>query len=298
MLLSMTGQGEARASYETAEVSVEVRTVNSRYLKVIVRANEGFAALESRVEEKVRHSIRRGTVQLNVRCVLIGRMDYELNLDRIRSYRDQLLSLSESSDSPDHVPNASEIPWGSILALPGIVDEPRLDQDVEQDWSMISPVLQEALTRLDEMRRREGEAMRLDLSSNIDAIAEQLEAVKKRAPEVVASYQKRIVERLNSLLLAQSVELEAADVVREVGIFSERCDVSEEIVRIDSHLAQYRAILEEPTSNGRKLDFLTQELHREVNTIGSKANDADLSRHVVEMKTLIERMREMIQNVE
>lgn len=292
MLLSMTGQGEARATYDTAEVSIELRTVNSRFLKVSVRTNEGFAALESRVEEKVRQSIRRGTVQLNVRCALIGRIDYEVNLDRVRAYRDQLVSLSDGSGT------AFDVPWGAILVLPGVVDEPRQVQDIEQNWAMVAPVLDEALERLDEMRRREGEAMRLDFSSNIDAIAVELEAVRKRAPEVVTNYQKRIVERLNALLEGYSFELEPTDVVREVGIFSERCDISEEIVRLDSHLEQYRAIIDEPQSNGRKLDFLTQELHREVNTIGSKANDGELSRHVVEMKTLIERMREMIQNVE
>jgi uncharacterized protein (TIGR00255 family) len=300
MLLSMTGQGEARASYEAAEVSIEMRTVNSRFLKVSVRTNEGLAALESRIEETIRQSVRRGTVQLNLRMAFIGRNDYELNLERVQAYRDQLVSLAamDAVESPQAAAPRVEIPWAAILLLPGVVDEPRQEQDIEQNWQLVAPVLKEALGRLDEMRRREGEAMRLDLSSNIDAIANELESVKKRAPEVVANYQRRIVDRLNSLLENQSVEVEPADVVREVGIFSERCDISEEIVRLDSHLQQYRSIIDEPTSSGRKLDFLTQELNREVNTIGSKANDAELSRHVVEMKTLIERMREMIQNVE
>ena len=300
MLLSMTGQGEARASYEAAEVSIEMRTVNSRFLKVSVRTNEGLAALESRIEENVRQSLRRGTVQLNLRMAFIGRNDYELNLERVQAYRDQLVSLAamDAVGSPQAAAPRVEIPWAAILLLPGVVDEPRQEQDIEQNWQLVAPVLKEALGRLDEMRRREGEAMRLDLSSSIDAIANELESVKKRAPEVVANYQRRIVDRLNSLLENQSVEVELADVVREVGIFSERCDISEEIVRLDSHLQQYRSIIDEPTSSGRKLDFLTQELNREVNTIGSKANDAELSRHVVEMKTLIERMREMIQNVE
>lgn len=292
MLLSMTGQGEARASSDDAEIVVEVRTVNSRYLKISVRANDGFSYLESRVEEQVRQSIRRGAVQVNLRCTLIGAADYQLNLDCLRGYRRQLESLAAETGQQEN------LSWSELLNLPGVVEEPRQERDTEEFWGAVRPVVIQALGRLDEMRRREGEAMYRDLHTNLDAIAEHLQAVVARAPAVVENYQRRIVERLNALLEEQGVELEPSDVVREVGIYSERCDISEEVVRLASHVEQYRLILDDSQSNGRKLDFLTQELHREANTIGSKANDATLSQHVVEMKTLIERMREMIQNVE
>jgi uncharacterized protein (TIGR00255 family) len=200
--------------------------------------------------------------------------------------------LADEDDSP------TDVSWNAVLTLPGIVDEPHLDRDTEKHWQLVAPVLDEALVCLDTMRRREGDAMRVDLISNLDQMNAQLTHVEKRAPDIVASYQKRLVDRLNALLEKSGVVVEACDIVREVGVFAERCDVREEIVRLYSHLDQYRSILDEETSNGRKLDFLNQELHREVNTIGSKANDAELARLVVEMKTLIERMREMIQNVE
>jgi uncharacterized protein (TIGR00255 family) len=292
MLLSMTGQGEARVSHQSSDISVEVRTVNSRFLKVSVRTNEGFSSLESRIEERVRQSVRRGTVQVNARCDLLGRVEYRLNLDRVHSYLQQLRGLADDKNPQ------MDVSWNAVLALPGVVDEPHLDRDTDKHWLLVAPVLDEALSRLNAMRRREGEAMRVDLISNLDQIDTQLQRVKERAPEIVASYQKRLVDRLNALLEKSGVVVEAGDLVREVGVFAERCDVSEEIVRLFSHLDQYRSILDEKTSSGRKLDFLNQELHREVNTIGSKANDAELASLVVEMKTLIERMREMIQNVE
>jgi uncharacterized protein (TIGR00255 family) len=159
-------------------------------------------------------------------------------------------------------------------------------------------VLTEALGRLTQMRVEEGRSMASDLSENLRTIARELESVEARAPLVVEAYRSRLTERLNKLLAEVGVRVETADVVREVGMFAERSDIAEEIVRLRSHLEQFAAVMDAAESQGRKLEFLTQEMFRETNTIGSKANDAALARHVIEMKTAIERMREMIQNVE
>jgi len=136
------------------------------------------------------------------------------------------------------------------------------------------------------------------LHANCEVIATELDRIEERAPLVVEAYRKRLTERLNKLLEEYEVSIEATDVVREVGIFADRGDISEEIVRLRSHLRQFDAIAASEESNGRKLEFLIQEILRETNTIGSKANDAEIAGHVVEIKTAIERMREMIQNVE
>lgn len=148
------------------------------------------------------------------------------------------------------------------------------------------------------MRAEEGRAMGTDLRSNCTTIAEQLAHVEKRAPRVVDNYRQRITDRLQKLLSEYEVTVEASDIVREVGMFAERTDISEEIVRLKSHLDQFDTIMGEQDVSGRKLEFLTQEMFREANTIGSKANDAEIALHVIEIKASIERMREMIQNIE
>ena len=148
------------------------------------------------------------------------------------------------------------------------------------------------------MRADEGRAMADDLRTNCQAVAGELAAIEVRAPLVVESYRDRISERLKKLLAEFDVSVEASDVIREVGLFAERSDISEEIVRLRSHLDQFDSIMQIAESSGRKLEFLTQEMFRETNTIGSKANDAEIARHVIEIKAAIERMREMIQNIE
>ena len=169
---------------------------------------------------------------------------------------------------------------------------------LEQDWPLIEQALEEALANLEQMRQQEGRAMQRDLRANCQTVLDELDQIAARAPAVGDAYQTRLTERLNKLLADFGTRIEAADVIREVGMFAERCDISEEIVRLRSHIDQFRSILEASDASGRKLDFLTQEMFRETNTIGAKANDAEIARHVVEIKASIERIREMVQNVE
>lgn len=290
----MTGHGEAHRHEPGLSVAVEIRTVNNRYFKLSIRTTEGYVLLEPQIEAVVRQHVRRGTVQVNVQ---IGREpsadDYRLNEAVLRGYLEQLQRLTGRSlvDQPASLP--------PLLALPGVVNEPGAHLDViESQWPAIEGVLTEALQRLAKMRQGEGSAMATDLTANSRSIATELAAVERRAPQVVDAYRARLLERLQGLLADMGVQIQPADVVREVGIFAERSDISEEIVRLKSHLEQFAAVMAERESQGRKLDFVIQEMFRETNTIGSKANDAEIARHVIEMKTAIERMREMIQNVE
>jgi uncharacterized protein (TIGR00255 family) len=168
----------------------------------------------------------------------------------------------------------------------------------EDDWPAISRVLQAAMENLAQMRVREGRAMGDDLSANCRIIAAGVEEIERRAPLVLDAYRARLEERLGKLLSENKVTLDAADVIREVSLYADRADISEEIVRLKSHLDQFGAIMKLPESSGRKLEFLTQELFREANTIGSKASDVEIAKQVIEIKTAIERIREMIQNIE
>jgi uncharacterized protein (TIGR00255 family) len=187
----------------------------------------------------------------------------------------------------------------SLMMLPGVVTEKVGDFDiVESLWPLVEPVLREALAGLAKMRVEEGRAMQSDLVANLQVVAQELRQIEQRAPLVVESYRTRLGERLNKLLAEFGVTVNPADVIREVGLFAERCDISEEIVRLRSHLDQFDSVMRQEETPGRKLEFITQEMVRETNTIGSKANDAEIARHVIEIKSVVDRIREMIQNVE
>ncbi len=294
MLLSMTGFGEAAWQSEQLAVSVEIRATNHRYLKLTTRLPEGYAALEPAVEATVRRSVRRGSIQVTVRATRHKpaahfRIDEEVLLGYYRQLEAFCTKWGlEPSVSPE-----------LLLQLPGVAGEdPLCSSKASEDWPVIEKTLQTALEKLNCMRTEEGRAMAADLAGNCRTLGRWLDEVAQRAPAVVESYRQRLQERLGQLLAELNVSASEADIVREVGLFADRCDISEEIVRLQSHLEQFHSLLDAEESSGRKLEFLVQEMLREVNTIGSKANDTDIARLVVEMKAAVERMREVLQNVE
>ena len=291
MLLSMTGFGEARLQDERWSVGVEVRTVNNRHLKLSAKISERYSALEPELERLVRETIRRGSVQLALRVERPRRAEeYQLNLVALASYRDQLRDL---------LPPGVPIDYAGLMVLPGVVEERKpTGNDPHEDWPALAGVVTEALVRLQAARKEEGRAMAEELRGLSGAMGEHLTRIVERGPTVVASYQKRLVDRVQALVQDQGVAIEPRDLIREVAIFAERADIAEEIVRLRAHLAQYIEVIDEPESSGRKLEFVVQEMGRETNTIGSKANDVEISRAVVEIKGLLERIRELIQNVE
>jgi uncharacterized protein (TIGR00255 family) len=290
----MTGHGAGHLQQNGVIVTAELRTVNNRYYKLSLRCSDGYGSLESRIDDLIRQTIRRGTVQLDLRIEQETSPDsFRLNEVALASYFNQLRVLG-----PD-LGISAEVHLDALLALPGVVNEhPAASTDTDEIWPLVERTIQQALEGLARMRQDEGQAMAADLSENCRTISKELESVEKLAPQVVEAYRSRLVDRLNKLLAEYSVAVQPADIVREVGLFAERSDFSEETVRLRSHLEQFVSIMKSAESNGRKLEFVTQEMFREANTIGSKANDAVIARHVIEIKTAIERIREMIQNVE
>lgn len=289
MLLSMTGYGAGQVDAGGINVMVEIRTVNNRYLKLHSRLPDGYAVLESRIEEVVRKSIRRGAVQLNLDLRRQSSADdYRLNLDVLKAYQKQVSELGD------------QVNVESLLTLPGVVrDAGSRDHNVDEEWPIVQKALKAALTDLRKMRETEGQAMTQDLMEQVNDIASCGDHIEKLAPTVVEAYQTRLTDRLNKLLAQHDIQVQPADVIREVGVFAEKADISEEIVRLRSHLDQFTDVMKQKEAGaGRKLEFLVQELLRETNTIGSKANDAEIAKHVVHIKTCIERIREMVQNVE
>jgi uncharacterized protein (TIGR00255 family) len=296
MLLSMTGYGEASFQSDDLSISIELRSVNNRYLKVSLRTVEPFHLLEPEFEKAIRKSVKRGTVQVGLRCQRqAAPSDYQLNAVAVRSYLEQLRRVAIEMNltvKEEHL-------MGATLALPGVAPEPGFASlNLEDDWPKIEKVLQQALDRLQAMRRDEGRAMADELLGYRDAIAGHLAKIRRRSPEVAETYRDRLYERVRTLLQEKDVKLDRSDLIKEVSVYAERSDIAEEIVRLASHLDQFQEFLNEPESTGRKLEFLTQEMFREANTIGSKASDVEISRHVVEIKGTLEKIRELVQNVE
>jgi uncharacterized protein (TIGR00255 family) len=290
----MTGFGDAHHQADGLAVAVEVRTINNRYFKFSMRSGEGYAALEPQVESVVREQIKRGTVQVNL---WVERQtspdDYSVNAAVLESYRRQLQDLLARWNTK------RDVPVESLLMLPGVVVEKQTHFSVaEAEWPLIDRTLRAALDQLAKMRRDEGGAMSRDLSGNCRVIGAELKQIAARAPMVVDAYRARLEEKIRKALEEHQFSLNPADLVREIAVYAERSDISEEIVRLESHLQQFDRIMASEDGAGRRLEFLTQEMLREVNTIGSKSTDVEIARHVIEIKATIERLREMIQNIE
>ncbi len=296
MLLSMTGYGEARYQSDDLTLSIELRALNNRYLKVSVRASDPYHLLEPEFEKVIRRVVRRGTLQVHCRCErAAGPQDFRINVTALRSYLAQIeavrseLGLTERGDGL----------LGQVLALPGVVPEPgSLSAHLEDDWPRIEKVLTAALDKLQAMRQEEGRAMAQELLAHRDTIAAHLDRIRTRIPLVATNYRDRLYERVRNLLGELNVQLDRNDLIKEVSIFAERSDIAEEVVRLASHLGQFHEMMKDKESPGRKLEFLTQEMFREANTIGSKAGDVEISKEVVEIKATLEKIRELVQNVE
>lgn len=293
MLLSMTGHGDASGENDRLAVTAEVRSVNNRHLKVSVRCPDAYLSLESSVEKIVRQKVARGTLNVSLRVRQINEQRAaKIDQSAVRQYWIQLTGIA---DELGIAPPTEVTP---LLSLPGIIQED-FDRKVnESDWPLFEQVILEALSNFQEFRIEEGRSMREELDSLAKTVESSLDKVNEYAPTVVTDYRDRLVSRVNDLLSETSVKLEQEDLIRETSVFADRCDITEEITRLRSHLQQYRNLLDSQEASGRKLDFLGQEMFREINTIGSKANSVEIAHLVVEMKAATEKMREIIQNVE
>ncbi|MCP4788496.1 MAG: YicC family protein [Fuerstiella sp.] len=296
MLLSMTGFGNAIRQSETAYVSIELKAVNNRYLKVSMRLPDVVARFESDIENLVRRNIARGAIQLSFRVRLTSQSSgFSIDRSVLDSYLRQLAEVTNELPAEE----ASPVALSDLLQLPGVVSESELSaESVESVWPTLEAALRETLEHFHDFRRTEGESMLQDLKLQCSSIEQQVDEVEKFAPIVVSEYREKLLERVRKAIQDTDVPLEDKDVIREVALFADRCDINEEITRLRSHIQQFHRFLDDEKSLGRKLEFLGQEMFREINTIGSKANNVTIAHSVVEMKAAIERIREVLQNVE
>ncbi|MDK9716970.1 MAG: YicC family protein [Trichlorobacter sp.] len=291
MIKSMTGYGKGEAADIKGHCVVELKTVNNRYGEVSVKMPRSFLAYEHEVRKVVGARVKRGKADLFVQWepatgeVVVPPLNHAV----AKGYHQAFLDLAHEL----HV--SAEIPLSLILAQRNVLQE----SASEEQGDLLPLVLQavgQALDGLDGMRLREGEALQADLKGRRTDLAALVAQVRKRAPQVVDEYQQKLQQRLEKLL--GGTELDPQRLAQEVALLADRCDITEELVRLESHFLQFdeTLLLKEPV--GRKLDFLMQEINREVNTIGSKANDSVITSLVVQMKAELEKMREQVQNIE
>ena len=294
MLRSMTGFGSASGQVDGIAYVVEVRSVNNRYFKAAMKLPEFWSKADVEIEQVLRRQLTRGSVTASVRMrIPEDKTAYRVNMTALESYIDQLRPLMETEDDP-----SLRIDLAGIMQLPGVCEPPPLEDTLEATRGALMKLVEQAVDALMAMRQREGGLLRADLLANVSVVEEQLAIVAKRSPHVVRDYHARLAARVAELMNTGSLPLDTEQLTREVAVFAERCDVAEEISRLGAHTAGFREAVDSPEPAGRKLDFIAQEMLREANTIGSKSNDADIARAVVEIKTAIDRIKEQAANAE
>lgn len=293
----MTGFGRGSASVNdsgvTSQVTVEVKSVNNRFLKVATRLPDLLSEMESEIESQVRGKLSRGSVYCLVQLEHPGADGrFQLNTDLLREWHPRLAELAR--DLKTEAPSLA-----SMLAMDGVVNELRDSGEATDALkAAVLKALGDALAGLLDMRLREGAALRADLDMRVKKVAALAKQVESRAPQVVQEYRDKLKARIEKLLADSGVAVDDAALAREVAHFSDRCDITEETTRLEHHCVQFLKIIGGEGDVGRRLDFIAQEMLRETNTIGSKANDAQLASTVVEMKSEIERVKEQVQNLE
>lgn len=294
MISSMTGFGQACSEVDGVVYTVEVRSVNNRYFKAQIRVPDIAAYLEGEIERLHRDSIHRGTINYTLRMKNIsGEAFFDIDENAMRTYIQRLNDLLGDNDGH------SRIDLASLLSLPGIVQPVVPDQaHMDKMRQVILSLTRESLEMLKQSRSEEGQSVVVDLLANLDRIAENLEIVRGRVDNVIQEYHTRLKDRVDRLLAKAQLNIDQDLLAREVAVFAERSDIAEELSRLSAHLEQFRKCCQAGGAVGRRLDFMTQEMLREANTIASKSSDTTINQSVIEMKCAIDRIKEQVQNVE
>lgn len=293
MIVSMTGFGDASAERDGTHYAVEVRSLNNRFFKPVIKLPETISGLEPELESMLREKLGRGSITF----ILKMRSDsaeaaYHINTHALKSYLDQLQAVKG-------LDKLVTIDLASLVQLPGVCQEPRDESDeIERHGGVVRELSGKAIAKLQSMRQREGETLFTELMKHVRLIGDNLKGIAALAPGVVEDYHRRLTQRVAQLLAKAELQVSQVDLVKEVAVFAERADIAEEIQRLTSHLGAFEEACRIDEHAGRKLDFITQEMLREANTIASKANDAQITRHIVEIKGAIDRLKEQVQNVE
>lgn len=292
MIKSMTGYGRQETVVEGKKISVEIKSVNHRFSDYNIKVPRYYAFLEDKVRSEVSARMARGKVDVfvNIESYEQADKDIILNEDLAQSYIEALKSLRDKFDLKD------DISVMQVARYTEIFQAERREEDEESLWKNVDGVLLEALEAFCAMRAREGERIEQDLRDRVAFMQQLAQKIDERSPQTVEEYKSRLYDKIQEVLDGQDIE--ESRVLTEVAIFADKVAVNEEVVRLASHFEEFYGILDSGEPAGRKLDFLIQEINREINTIGSKANDIDIARMVVELKAELEKLREQVQNIE
>jgi uncharacterized protein (TIGR00255 family) len=289
---SMTGYGRGEADQNGHRFSVELNSVNRKQSDVVVNLPRDLAALEPRIREAINENISRGRTNVTVtfRNDAAGARQLALDTNLARSYHEAMRALQKDLNAP------GEITIGLILQAPGVMRLPDEVVEADEAWPPVEQALRAALADLIKMREREGKHLAKDLIHRLKALRKKLKEIRGLHPDVVKKYRTTLLDRLEKAGLPLDPKDER--IIKEISFFADRADVSEELTRLESHLAQFAHHLRKNEPVGRTLEFISQEISRELNTLGAKANDAPISQHVVACKAELEKIREQVQNLE
>lgn len=300
----MTGYGRAQEQVDNRDILVEIRSVNSRYLEQNVRIGRNYTYMEEELKSLLKTQVSRGKVEIGVSITLTEgkKADIRVNADIVRGYLDAMKAYNAAAemeymlhDDADDT-SCQDFDWKTILHLPDVFRVEKAQDDEDEVRAAVLGVAEKAIAAFVAMREVEGEKLRADVLARLETLAGCVGVVEAEAPKLTEKYRERLYQKISELL--GSTAIDEQRILTEAAIFSEKTAVDEETVRLRSHLAQMETLLNEEGSVGRKLDFLVQEMNREVNTIGSKVQDVNITSVVVEMKSEIEKIREQIQNIE
>jgi len=292
MIRSMTGYGRGDWEGDGKRIEVEVKSFNHRFLDIVPHLPRRLDPLEPQVRNQVRQRLSRGRIEVSVQIDDSSRGEQKLELD-LRSARDYYQALKSLQEN---LGISGEVRLETVAAFRDIFVRKETPLDLEKEWTALQGALQKALDHLEEMRRQEGRVLREDLLGRVKSIEGRGQEIEKRNDSALPAYRDRLAERIR--VLSEGVPVDPARLAQEVAILAERSDITEELVRLRSHLNQFREMLDQAEPVGRKLDFLIQEINRETNTIGSKSIDAGIGQTVVVMKSELEKIREQLQNIE
>ena len=289
---SMTGYGRGEAASGGAKFTVEISTVNRQQAELSLYLPRELDALESRARDEINAKVSRGRIAARVQWTAKSgdRAQVEIDRNLAKEYAKEYRKLATD------LKLGGEVSLDTILRAPGVLQTSEEELDVESLWTPLRTAVRAALKELLAMRAREGANLKKDLQKRIDALQKSVKAVKRQAPKTVRRHREALLDRLNQSGL--DLKLDDERVLKEVALFADRIDITEELTRLESHFGQFADYAKSKGPVGRTLDFLSQEMNREVNTIGSKANDPLISRLVVAMKSELEKFREQVQNVE